>query len=152
MTSIFIGSVVIAILCGVHLLHLLHRSLNPKLFLAVRSSTTLVRSNQMQIQANINTTQVFDVVALGTQGENMNVPVDFALSNPAVADAVFDQAAMTLTLTFKALGTSDLVETATGTSISHTHQVSVVDVVASVDLRAHVDTAPVQAEPAAPAA
>lgn len=93
----------------------------------------------MQIQANINTTQVFDVIALGTQGENMTVPMDFALSNPAVADAVFDQQAMTLTLTFKALGTSDLVETATGTMISTTHQVSVTDVVASVDLRAHVE-------------
>jgi hypothetical protein len=99
----------------------------------------------MQIQANINTTQVFDVIALGTQGENMNVPVDFALSNPAVADAVFDQQAMTLTLTFKALGTSDLVETASGTSITTTHQITVVDVVASVDLRPHVETAPTSA-------
>lgn len=137
MNPIFIGLVALALICS--MFRHLHRSRGPELYLAVHSSTTIVRSSQMQIQANINTTQVFDVIALGTQGENMTVPMDFALSNPAVADAVFDQQAMTLTLTFKALGTSDLVETATGTMISTTHQVSVTDVVASVDLRAHVE-------------
>ena len=137
MTPIFVGLVALALTYSVF--RHLHRVRGPELFLAVHSSTTIVRSHQMQIQANINTTQVFDVIVLGSQGENMTVPMDFTLSNPAVADAAFDPAAMTLTLTFKGLGTSDLIETAAGTHVSTTHQITVTDVVASVDLRAHVD-------------
>lgn len=88
----------------------------------------------MQINAKINTTEVFNVIATGSQGAHLNIPMDFQLSNPEVADAVFDQTAMTLTLTFKGVGSSDLIETATGTSISTTHSINVADVVVSVDL------------------
>lgn len=93
----------------------------------------------MQIKAQIGTTQVFDVIAKGSQGADLNVPMDFALSNPDVADVAFDQAAMLLTVIFKGLGTSDLVETATGTAVSTTHTVEVTDVVVSVDLQPHVE-------------
>lgn len=92
----------------------------------------------MQIQAQINTTKVFDVIAKGSQGENMAVPMDFSMSNPEVADFSFDQTSMTLTVAFKALGSSDLVETATGTSVSTSHQITVTDVVVSVDLQERV--------------
>ena len=90
----------------------------------------------MQIQAQINTSQVFNVVALGSAGERLNEAVAFSLSNPVVADLAFDQAAMTLTINFKAVGVSDLLETATSVSnVSNLHTLVVTDVVVSVDLQ-----------------
>jgi hypothetical protein len=90
----------------------------------------------MQIQALINTSQTFNVVALGSAGERLNEAVAFSLSNPAVADLVFDQASMKLTINFKAVGVSDLLETATSVSgVSNIHAIVVNDVVVSVDLQ-----------------
>ncbi len=110
-----------------------------------------IGASQMQINATINSTKTFAVIAKGTQGENLNVPMDFTVSNPAVASAAFDQTAMQVTLTFTGVGQADLTETATGTSISNVHQITVTDVVASVDLAevvaADVESTPVQSTP-----
>lgn len=133
MTPIYLGGVLVLLCLAVAL----HKHVNRKalVYLEFTTPTITVRSTQMQIQAQINSTQVFNVVAIGSQGERMtNVPMDFVLDNPAVADLAFDQAAMTLTMTFKALGTSNLTESATGTTVANTHTVTVTDVVASVDL------------------
>ncbi len=130
-----LGLVILALVAVVH-----HRP-RPKLYLSYSVNDLTLRSSNMQIQAKLGTTQVFDVIAKGSQGENMNVPMDFVLSNPAVASLSFDQVAMTLTLAFTGLGQSDLTETASGTSITTVHQVEVTDVVVSVDLQPHVEAA-----------
>jgi len=130
----FLGLLVLALLV---LFFVVHHRPRPRLFLAYRCSNLTVKAHQMQIQGTIGTSKVFDVTAEGTQGESMNVPVDFTFDAP-VGSAVFDQASMTVTIAFTALGTANLVETATGTSVSTIHTVTVVDAVAKVDLKEHV--------------
>jgi len=141
MDSVIYFGGVLVLLCLSVAMHK-HRNRALPVYLELVTPTITVRSTQMQIQAQINTTQVFNVVAIGTQGERMtNVPMDFVLDNPNVADMVFDQNAMTLTLAFKTPGTSNLTETATGTQVSNTHTVTVTDIVASVDLEPQPPTA-----------
>jgi hypothetical protein len=126
-----------------------------RLFLAVTTPTAIIRSSNMQIQALVGTSKSFDVIALGRTGAKLKEAVAFTLSNPDVADLVFSEDAMTLTVTFKAVGTSDLLEAATSVpGVSTTHTITVTDVVVSVDLAEipqDPTTAPVT-DPSTPAA
>jgi hypothetical protein len=131
MTSVLLA-VAVLLGFGAYVLHRKHRSFTIA-YEVVVSPTLTMRFSKMQITAILGSTQAFEVIALGTQGEKMNVPVAFSLSNPAVADIDFNQASMTLNLTFKGLGTSDLIETASN-GVTNTHTVEVTDTVASVDL------------------
>lgn len=133
MTSVFLA-VAILLGFGAYVLHRMHQSFTIA-YDVVISPTVTVRFSKMQITAILGSTQAFSVIALGTQGEKLNVPMTFSLSNPAVADIDFNQASMTLTLNFKGLGTSDLVETASN-GVFKTHTVEVTDNVVSVDLEA----------------
>ena len=151
-TPIYLGGALV--LLWLEIASYYHRKRHPKFTVALElaTPTITVRSTQMQIQAQVNTNQVFNVVALGTQGERMNVPMDFTLSDPTVADLAFDQAAMTLAISFKKPGTATLTETATGTSISNTHTITVEDVVVSVDLEPQVAAPTAEVTPETPQA